>query len=291
MKKIFLHVKKKSGLKPLFAFVLLTPTLMSGLQQSPEQTWALDKDEKFKLLKSIPASFSSITTDNLGNSYLFNGTLVEKYDGDGNLLKNFSNKNLGNITSVDASNSLKVLLFYKSFQQILLLDNMFAPSGNSISLDALGYNQTSLVCSSHDNGFWIFSKQNSELIRFDQNLQKTQQTGNISQLTGMETNPDFVTEQYNKVFMNDSLKGILVFDIYGTYNKIIPIKGLHHFQISNDDIIYFKEGKLKSYNMKTLEDAEISLPEINIIDARTEKEKLYLLKQKSLDIYHVKNQK
>jgi len=249
------------------------------------------QDSKFKLVKFIPTTSSSITTDNLGNSYLFNGTLLEKYDADGNPLKNFSNKNLGNITSVDASNSLKVLLFYKSFQQILFLDNMFSPSGSAISLNALGYNQTTLACSSHDNGFWIFSQQNFELIRFDQNLQKIQQTGNISQLTGMEINPGFLIEQYDKVFLNDSAKGIFVFDMYGTYNKTIPLKGLHHFQISNNQIIYFIDEKLKSYNMKTLEEGEIALPDTNISDARTEKEKLYLLKQKSLDIYHVKNEK
>jgi len=245
------------------------------------------QDSKFKLIKSISTNSTSIATDNLGNSYLLNGNVLEKYDAEGNLLKNYSNKNLGNITSIDASNSLKILLFYKSFQQMLFLDNMFAPSGNSISLDALGYNQTSLACTSHNNGFWIFSQQNSELLRFDHNLQKTQQTGNVSQLSGREINPNFLTEQNNKVFLNDFSKGIFVFDIYGTYNKTIPLTGLHQFQISNDLIVYFQSEKLKSYNMKTLEEGEIALPDINISDARTEKEKLYLLKQKSLDIYSV----
>ena len=86
-------------------------------------------------------------------------------------------------------------------------------------------------------------------------------------------------------------KGILVFDIYGTYNKTIPVTKLHHFQISNDLIIYFKDGKLNSYNMKTLEEGKISFPESQPLDARTEKEKLYLLKEKSLDIYNVTNEK
>jgi len=243
------------------------------------------QDSKFKLIKSIPTNSVSLTTDNLGNSYLLNGNILEKYDSDGNLLKDFSDKSFGAIASVDAGNSLKVLLFYKAFQQILLLDNMLSPSGNSISLDELGYNQASFACSSHDNGFWIFSQQNSELIRFDQNLQKTQLTGNVNQLTGTEINPDFILEKYNKIFLNDSTKGIFVFDIYGTYNKTIPLKGLHHFQISNEQIIYFKDGKLKNYNMKTLEEGEITLPEANVFDARTEKEKLYLLKQNFFNIY------
>ncbi len=247
------------------------------------------QDSKFQLIKSISTSASSVTSDNLGNTYLLNGNVLEKYDAEGNFLKSFTNKNLGSITSVDAGNSLKSLLFYKSFQQIILLDNMFSKSGNDISLDALGYNQVSLACSSHNNGFWIYNQLNSELIRFDQGLQKTQQTGNITQLTGTAIQPDFLTEQYDKIFLNDSTVGILVFDIFGTYNKTIPIRGLHHFQISNDQLIYFKDGKLKSLNMKTQEEGEIALPDTHIIDARTEKEKLYLLKQQRLDIYHVKN--
>lgn len=243
------------------------------------------QDSKFILVKSIPTVSSFITTDNLGNSYLLNGNILEKYDADGNLLKNFSNKNLGAITFIDAGDPLKILVFYRSFQQIIFLDNMLVPYSDPISLNALGYNRASLACSSHNNGFWIYDQQNFELIHFDQSLQKTQQTGNIPQIYGSEINPNFITEQNGKVFLNDSAKGVLVFDIYGTYNKTIFLKGLNHLQTNNDELIYFKNNKLKSYNLKTLEEHDLSLPAIDVLDARTEKEKLYLLKQKSIDIY------
>ncbi|MBI3502339.1 MAG: hypothetical protein HY063_11150 [Bacteroidetes bacterium] len=248
-------------------------------------------DSKFTLVKSIPVSSKNFTTDNLGNIYIINGSNLEKYDSEGNLLKTYSNKNLGNISSVDVTNSLKVLVFYESFQQIVVLDNMFSPSANPVSLEMLGYNQTSLVCTSHNNGIWIYNKQNFELIRFDENFQQTNKTENITRQIMQEVNPDFLIEQNNKVFLNDSAKGIFVFDIYGTYNKTIPLKGIGSFQISNDEIIYFKDGKLKSYNIKTLSEGEINLPTTEILYARSEKEKLYLLKQKSLDIYHVQNEK
>lgn len=243
------------------------------------------QDSGFNLVISVPTTSSFLTTDNLGNAYLIHGTILEKYGADGNLLKNFSNKNLGGLTFVDAGDPLKILLFYRAFQQIIFLDNMLVPYSDPISLNALGYNRASLVCSSHNNGFWIYDQQNSELVRFDQSLQKTQQTGNIPQLCGSEINPTFITEQNGQLFLNDSTKGILVFDIYGTYNKTIPLKGLNHLQTNNDELIYFKGNKLKSYNMKTLKEHDRSLPASDVLDAHTEKEKLYLLKQKSLDIY------
>jgi hypothetical protein len=246
------------------------------------------QDSGFTLIRSVPCTSSFLTTDNLGNAYLIKRNVLEKYDADGNLVKSFSNKSMADISFADAHDPLKILLFYKAFQQIVFTDNMLAPSGNTISLEQLDYNQTSLVCTSHNNGFWIYSQQNMELVRFDQNLQKSLQTGNITQLSGMSINPNFLTEQNNNVFLNDSANGILVFDIYGTYSKTFPIKGLLRFQVSNDDILYLSGNKLKSYNMKTLEEVEIALPTGEIIDARTGKEKLYLLKQKSLDIYSVK---
>jgi hypothetical protein len=221
--------------------------------------------------------------------YLINGTTLDKFDPEGNFLKTYSNKNMGSITSVDVTNPLKVFVFYESFQQVMVLDNMLAPYSNPVSLESLGYNQTSLVCSSHDNGIWIYNKQNFELVRFDQNFQQTNKTENITRSIMSEVNPGFLIEQNNKIFLNDSTKGIFVFDIYGTYTKTIPIKGLAHFQVSNDELIYLKEEKLKSYNMKTLSEGEINLPTTGILDARTEKEKLYLLNTKSLNIYHVKS--
>lgn len=245
------------------------------------------QNSNYALITSIPTTSSIITTDNLGNFYLVNGSILQKYDAEGRLIKNFSNKKMGAISFIDTSDPLKALVFYKAFQQLIFLDNMLVPYSDPISLDALGYNRASLACSSHNNGFWIYDQQNFELVRFDQSLQKTHQTGNIPQLSGSEINPNFITEQNGKIFLNDSVKGVLVFDIYGTYSKTIFLKGLNHLQTNNDDLIYFKDGKLKSYNIKTLQENELSLPATDAVDARTEKEKLYLLKQKSIDIYSI----
>ncbi|MBI4946832.1 MAG: hypothetical protein HY840_10590 [Bacteroidetes bacterium] len=245
------------------------------------------QNSKFVFIKSIPKTSVSFTTDNLGNAYIVAGNIVEKYSPEGNFLKSYSDNNLGKISLLDANNPMKLLLFYEPFQQMIILDNTLTPSTDPIQFQSMGYNQISLLCSSHNNGTWIYDKQNAELIRFDQSFQKINQRGNVSQQLLTEINPNFLIEKNNRVFLNDSTKGIFVFDIYGTYNKTIPLKGLYHFQIDNDLIIFFKDGKMNSYNMKTLEEGKISLPELQTLDARTEKEKLYLLKQKSLDIYNV----
>src|ERR1035437_1646446 len=79
------------------------------------------QDSKFILVKSIPKTSSIFTTDNLGNSYIVSGNIVEKYSPEGDFMKSYSDNNLGRISLVDAINPMKLLLFYEPFQQMVIL--------------------------------------------------------------------------------------------------------------------------------------------------------------------------
>src|ERR1700690_3966530 len=80
-------------------------------------------DGQFILQQTIPAKADQITTDQLGNFYIIKNDVLEKYDLKGALTKTYNNKTFGKIDLVDASNPMKVLLFYKNFSQIVFLDN------------------------------------------------------------------------------------------------------------------------------------------------------------------------
>ena len=125
-----------------------------------------------KTLYTIKNTSNLFTTDNLNNSYLVNGEELIKYNQVGKQLLKYSNKRYGNITTIDATNALKVLLYYKDFQQLVFLDNQLSQNGDMISLENLGYEQTDLVCSSFNNSFWIYNKQTVELVRFNENSQQ-----------------------------------------------------------------------------------------------------------------------
>jgi hypothetical protein len=114
-------------------------------------------------------------------------------------------------------------------------------------------------------------------------------SGNLGQLTGNELKPNFLLEADNRVYLNNPAIGVLVFDIYGTYIKTIPIKELNSFQISDDEMVYFKNGELHSYQLKTLTEKNILLPasdsSASILSARIERSKLYLLNKQNLSLY------
>ena len=240
----------------------------------------------FKIVAKIDVQADFFTTDNLSNSYVVRANELIKYDKKGKLLYKYSNKNLGNIDFVDASNMLRLLVFYKNFSQILFLDNTLSLNGEPVSLDKMGFQQTQLVCSSYNNGLWLYNQQNLELVRIDQSFLKTQQTGNLSLLLNVDLQPIYLVEYDNKVYLNNPSTGILIFDIYGTYYKTLPIKNVKHFQPIGNDLIYFiSDNKVKAYNTKTTEELEFEAPLAEFQNFRLEMGVLLLQAAKTISIY------
>ncbi len=209
--------------------------------------------------KTISDDFTQFTADNLENVYTLRKHELKKFRPDGTLWLRFSNISLGDISFVDVTNPLKILVFYKDFSRIQFLDNMLAERSAVIQLQQLGFDQAVAVCTSFDNGFWLFDQLNFELVRFNQDFVQTQDIKNLNQILGYEFIPNFITEHNNWVYMNVPEKGILVFDIYGTYFKTIPITGLPDFQVDGDLVYYLQAGKSMAYNMKTLQTSTLEL--------------------------------
>ena len=240
---------------------------------------------KFSLIKTIDIESDFFTSDNQGNVYVVKGNELSKYDKTGKALYKYSDKSFGNISYVDASNMLRVLIFYKDFLQVVLLDNTLSITGDPISLETIGFQQTQLVCSSHNNGIWIYDQQNFEMLRFDQTVTKTQQTGNLTAVLNVELQPNFLLEYDNKVYLNNPGSGILIFDVYGTYFKTIPVKNAAAFQPIGDWVYYMEGGKAKAYNVKTTEEKEFNMPPSKFDNFRLELGVLMIRTAKSISLY------
>jgi hypothetical protein len=196
----------------------------------------------------IKAGYDFFETDHLGNIYTVKKEELCKYLPDGKMHTRYSNMKLGSITSIDVSNPLKILLYYRDFQQIVFLDNQLSVNSDPVSLERLGYEQAGLVCISVNNSFWIYDRQNNELLRFDEKGRKVASTGNLSQVLQTRLAPDFMLEHNNYLFLNSPGHGIYVFDMFGAFSKIIPLKGLAHFQPKENVVYYMKDSALCSYN-------------------------------------------
>lgn len=205
---------------------------------------------------TFPEKNCDVKTDGFGNIYLINNNEIMKYNASGISQKKFSTKRYGKIDFVDATNPLKILVYYKDFQQLLFLDNQLTPSSDMISLENIGHEQASLVCSSANNSFWLYDKQNNELVRFNAELQTLVKTGNLKRILDIDLKPNFIKEHNGYLYLNCPEEGILLFDIYGTFTKTIPLKNLKEFNVINGNVFYFQNGALKEYQSQTFNTVE-----------------------------------
>ncbi|TXE06817.1 hypothetical protein ES711_12755 [Gelidibacter salicanalis] len=103
--------------------------------------------------------------ENLGSLLVVINHTFYKTDPENNYT--YSNLQLGNITSAEAFNPLKIHLFYKNFNTVVVLDNrlseIFKFDFNSIQ----SYKNVTHIASAYDNSLWLFNQDSQQLELFD----------------------------------------------------------------------------------------------------------------------------
>jgi hypothetical protein len=209
---------------------------------------------------AVRAVVDQFAADNLGNIYVVREDELRKFLPSGRSFARYSNLKLGSITSIDVTNPLKILLYYRDFQQIVFLDNQLSVNSDQVSLERLGYEQTSVVCASFNNSFWIYNRQNNELLRFNEQSKKIAATGNLKQVLRREISPEYMVEYNGYLYLSSPETGIFVFDMFGAFSKIISIKGIRRFQVFENLIYFRRDSLLCSYDHKLFEEGCSPVP-------------------------------
>lgn len=238
-----------------------------------------------KLIKQFTAKSAIVKTDAVGNIYTINGNNVTMYDFEGQKQYSYSNSFFGNITSIDVSDPMRILVFYKEFNKIVFLSNKLSEIGSAIELDNLWYSQVSACCHSNLGGFWIFNSQQMQLVHLNSNLESDRKGTTIQSLLQSNDLPVCLLEQNDNIYLSAQKSGILVFDKFGTYLKTYPLIQLQQFQVIGDKFIYLTNNKIFSYSSNDIIDS-ITLPtEINATSASIYKNKIVVAVSNGINIY------
>ena len=184
--------------------------------------------------------------DNLGYIYVGLNEQVTQLNEAGDTLNQYSNKSLGYLDGIDASNPHKILVHYPGNSVVTFLDNKLGPRSDDLYLQEKGLEQSSVVCASYNNGLWVYDKVYLGMFRLNQNLEVNIETGNLTQVLGKSLDPVKMQEVGKWLYVADSEDGIYVFDIFGAFYKRIPISGISDFQIESGYLFYLKAGELVS---------------------------------------------
>lgn len=223
------------------------------------------------------------TTDQTGSYYEIYSNQIIKIGKNGQRQFTYSNNILGEISSVDVSNPMKIIVFFKDFSKVVVLDNTLTEQGGVLDLNEVSLEETSLVCSSYNNGVWYYNPIKFQLTRIENSINIINTSANISTLLNKNIQPNFIVEFNNKVYLNDPTQGILIFDVYGTYLQTLPIFGLTTFQVKEKYLLYVnKDAQIETYDFFTLEKSVYKpLQYSNIKMVRIENKTIYIINSKN----------
>lgn len=256
----------------------------------PVLSFAQD-DSAFQHIKTIKGDIVNFAVDNLDNVYVLNSRgQVKKIDAKGDSVAVFNDiRKFGNPTFIDVSNPLKVLLYYKDFSTVVLLDRMLNIR-NSIDLRKQNIFQVKAIGQSYDNRVWVYDELESKLKKIDEDGKLLQETPDFRLLLGKSINPVKIFDENKYVYIYDSTNGVYVFDYFGTLKNNILLQHWQNFKVVGNYIFGSKADTLYRYEIKTFRYDEWKMPEeifrskaFNFTSSR-----LYALKNNAIEIFSIR---
>lgn len=215
----------------------------------------------FTQVKSIEGDYIDFTIDNLGNYYLLSkNNQLKKVNANGDSMGVFNDvRRYGKLYSIDATNPLKVLLYYKNFATVVVLDR-FLNMINTVDLRKQNIFQVKAIAQSYDNNIWLYDEQSSKLKKIADDGRTISETVEFRMFMDDVPSPTHIFDQDGFVYLYDPEKGIYVFDIYGSFKNKISYTGLTDLGIFGKTIVGIDDQQLIAYTTGTLTERKLPLP-------------------------------
>lgn len=241
------------------------------------------------LLQKIPIKAKHFAVDNLNNLYVVNqqGDLL-KYNNQFQLVNRFSENRYGNLTTIDATNPLNLLLFYRDFNTIQLLDQQLGSIG-LLQLTLQGYIDISAAAMAQDNEIWIYDNSDKKLKKISKSASVSATSEDLFQAGLVSDDPfTFIRCRNNWIYCLLPSQGVLVFDIFGNYYNTLAIPLEERFQVMDRVLYYFAEGTLHFYHLDSHNEGVLTFPDgLEVADARVGKGRMYLQTAEAIHIYEL----
>jgi hypothetical protein len=248
-------------------------------------------DTSFQYVRTIPGDIVAFTVDNLDNVYLLSSTnQIKKVNANGDSVAIFNNvKKYGQATLIDVSNPLKILLYYRDFATIAILDRFFNVR-NTIDLRRDNILQVRAIAQSYDNKIWVYDEVENKLKKIDEEGKLLLETPDFRQLFDKAPSPQRILDQDQYVYLYDSAQAVFVFDYYGAFKNKILINGWQNFKVAGKYIFGSMNGILYRYDIKTFRVDEWKMPDELYKSAafNFSSTRLYALKKDRVEIYTIR---
>lgn len=224
--------------------------------------------------------------DKLGSFYFVNQNVLTKTDGNLKVLCTWDNDFYGDISFVDVSDPLKILMYYSDFNTLLFLDKYLTELRDPVSLDDINIYNSGPIAAAQQGGFWVYNYQNSQIMRVDQNLNVAQKGVNLySQIKDSEIKEILVSTDY--ILLQTNNQNIIVLDKFANFYTRLVLKYDTPISLDNEKIFYIQDKSLIIYDLAKNKQFYIDIPISPVLDIEVSGDKLYVLSQKSLITFNI----
>ncbi len=220
--------------------------------------------------------------DKFGTQYSFNNSTFYSKGPKGNF--EYTNLQLGNITSINAFNPLKTNLFYKDFNTVIILDNRLSEI-KKIDFNSLTpFRIVSNISSANDNSIWLFNDNTQQLELFDFYTSKTKHTtlpveGNVLDLKSNYNFCWLLTDKY-----------IYTYNYFGSLVSKQENNGFEQIAGTNGNVVLKSNNSLFLLSKNSSKITELDLPKLLINRFFVTNETLYIYDGEMLHQYQLINE-
>lgn len=240
--------------------------------------------------KMIPGAYTAFYTDNLGNIFLVNkNNQVKKLNQNLDSVAVFNDtRRYGDISLLDVTNPLKIIVYYKDFTSFVVLDR-FLNIRNTVDLRTANIMQAKALAQSYDNHYWVFDELDNAIKKIDDKGNLLLQSPDFRILFSEPYNPASIIDADGLLYLYDNKRGWLIFDYYGTYKQHVDALNWKDVQVSAGNLSGHDSVYFYNTNRKTFSDTK-ALPNINIASAvkiQRRLNKLFVLTTDGLSVYRI----
>lgn len=243
--------------------------------------------DSLRILAAHPMSAHYFTTDELGNIYavLQDNTFV-RYDALCDSTGFYRSTLNGQLGSADVSNPLRILLYFPSFSKIQILDRQLSLKAE-IDLRALQLFSAHAVATASDGKIWVYDPVQARIVKLDETGSRALESNDLRELLPFVPAASTLQERDQRLYLNDTSQGVLVFDAFATYITTLPFRHIKSLSVIGKQLVFLQGDTLHRYDMQSFSESYLPVPKRHaaMLDARITRKGLTVLYEDAIIVY------
>ena len=176
---------------------------------------------------------------------LYQNGQLKKLRPNGDSLAVFNNvRRFGRLYAVDVSNPLKVLLHFKDFNTVVILDRLLNERA-VLDLRRSNLLQVKAIGQSYDNNIWVYDELDAKLKKIGDDGRLIDQSNDFRQIFDSTPSPSVIIDQDKLVYMYDDYKRHVFIRLLRRFQKQNSITGWRDFTVIDNSV--FRKRHIHSY--------------------------------------------